>query len=273
MAIPIQRWPWPFLRIAHRGAPGLAPENSLQGFLLATALGAEMVETDLRATADGELVLAHDAVLRFPDRRAVDIARTRLAVLRRLPVAGGPLPTIAEALDLRHHGVPLTFNLDIKEPGLAPALVRALRATGRRDGILLTGEAAPTFTAVRVHEPWVRAALTRSARRRTAPLYAFMRGGLRPIGQMYGLRLTAAARAAGIGALTVEQTLATPETIAVCHRAGLRVLVWTVDDGARMRRLRDAGIDGITTNRIDLLIGLDGERAPPGRDGGRTRGL
>ncbi len=266
MAITIQRWPWPFLRIAHRGAPGLAPENSLQGFLLAAALGADMVETDLRATADGALALAHDHLLRAPDRRAVDVARTPLAALRRLPLAGGPLPTFSEALDLRHHGAPLAFNVDIKEPGLAPALVRALRATGRREGILLTGDAAPTFAAVRAREPWVCAALTRSAHRREAPLYALMRARPRPVGQAYGLWLAAAARSAGVGALTVEQTLATPETIALCHRAGLRLLVWTVDDGPRMRFLHDAGIDGITTNRIDLLTSLDGGHDLAGAD-------
>jgi glycerophosphoryl diester phosphodiesterase len=250
------RWPWPFLRIAHRGVPGHAPENSLRGFLLAITLGGDMVETDLRATADGELVLAHDGRVQAPGRPSIEIARTPLADLRRLPLHDEPLPTLSEALGLRHHGAPLAFNLDIKVPGLAPALLRALWATGRHDGILLTGEAASTFAAVRAGAPWVQAALTLSAQRRKAPMYMLVHAMPRPAGQLYGLRLAAAARAAGVGALSVEQPLATPRTIAVCHRAGLRLVVWTVDDPARMRRLRAAGVDGITTNRLDLLVGL-----------------
>src|SRR5256714_6479798 len=76
-------WPWSFLRIAHRGIPGRAPENSLRGFMLAMTLGADMVETDVRASADGALVLAHDDVLAGPRQQAVPIARTTLATLRR----------------------------------------------------------------------------------------------------------------------------------------------------------------------------------------------
>src|SRR5438270_3675446 len=107
-------WPWSFLRIAHRGTPGRAPENSLRGFALAMTLGADMVETDVRATADGALVLAHDDVLRIRGRLSVQIARTTLATLRRLIPDGEPLANLGEALDLRHHGASLRFNLDIK---------------------------------------------------------------------------------------------------------------------------------------------------------------
>src|SRR5918912_3545519 len=86
-------WPWSFLRIAHRGIPGRAPENSLRGFMLAMTLGADMVETDVRATVDGALVLAHDDVVKVPGQRAIQIACTTLAALRRFALDGEPPAT------------------------------------------------------------------------------------------------------------------------------------------------------------------------------------
>lgn len=242
-------WPWPFLRIAHRGIPTRAPANSLQGFVLAMTLGADMVETDLRLSADGALVLAHDDALRLPGARPAPIAMASLAQLRRL----APLATLDEALDLRHHGAPLTFNLDIKVGGVAPALLCALRRAGRREGILLTGHGGATFGAVRTAEPWVLAALTQAANLRDAPAHACARALLPLSGPVLGRRLVAAARAAGLEALTIEYTLATRASVRACHQAGLRVLVWTVDNPLRMRALRAAGVDGITTNAVDVL--------------------
>ena len=254
-------WPWSFLRIAHRGTPGRAPENSLRGFMLAMTLGADMVETDVRVTADGALVLAHDDVVKVPGRRPVQIACTTLAMLRRFALDGEPPATLSEALDLRHHGMPLAFNLDIKTCDTARALVRALRAAGRREGILLTGHAPGTFTAVRAAEPWVCAALTCSAGRRSTPARALSRALPIPGGLLLGRHLANAARRARVGALTLEHPFATPQTVRVCHHAGLRVLVWTVDDPAHMRALRAAGVGGITTNRVDLLATLDTPQA------------
>lgn len=115
-------WPWPFLRVAHRGAPTRAPGNSVRGFALAAALGADMVETDVRLSADGALVLSHDDTAPLPGlgRRPVSIARSPLAALRA-PVAGGePLATLDEALAQRRHGAPLAFNLDLKVVGVGP---------------------------------------------------------------------------------------------------------------------------------------------------------
>ena len=254
-------WPWSFLRIAHRGIPERAPENSLRGFMLAMTLGADMVETDVRATADGALVLAHDEVVEVPGRRAIQISHTALATLRRVALSGEPPATLGEALDLRHHGAPLAFNLDIKTGDTARALVRVLRAAGRREGILLTGHAPSTFTAVRAAEPWVCAALTCSAGRRTAPARTLARALPMPGGLLLGRHLADTARRARVRALTLEHPFATSATVRVCHHAGLRVLVWTVDDPARMRALRAAGVDGITTNRVDLLAALDTHQA------------
>lgn len=249
-------WPWPFLRIAHRGIPTRAPANSLEGFALAMSLGADMLETDLRLSADGALVLAHDGAVAVPGRRPVAIAGATLAELRRL----APLATLDEALALRHHGAPPVFNLDLKVAGIADSLLRALRRSSRREGILLTGHRGPagaTFATVRAAAPWVAAALTQSADPREAPGHAATRALLPWTGALVGRRLVRAARTAGLEALTVEHTLATSASVAACHQAGLRLLVWTVDSPVRMRALLAAGVDGITTNAVDVLSGLE----------------
>jgi glycerophosphoryl diester phosphodiesterase len=256
---PPAAWPWAFLHIAHRGLPERAAENSLRGFAMAAALGAEMIETDLRLSADGALVLAHDDLLELPRTVQVSVARMPLAQLQQWQFGGEPLATLDQALALRHHGAPLTFNLDIKVPGIAPALIAALRRTGRHEGILLTGDAPLTFAAVRSELPWVQAALTRSNSAFNAPTRTLAALSPRVGGAALGLGLVAAARLCGTSALTLEHTLATRETVQICHDAGLRVLVWTVDHVPLMRTMLSIGVDGITTNRVDMLMRLTDE--------------
>jgi glycerophosphoryl diester phosphodiesterase len=255
---PPSSWPWNFLHIAHRGLPEQAAENSLRGFAMAAALGAEMIETDLRLSADGALVLAHDDEIEIPSRTPVSVARTSLTQLRGLQPGGEPLATLDEAVGLRHHGAPLTFNLDIKVPGIAPALVASLRRSGRQEGVLLTGDAPSTFAAVRTQLPWVQAALTRNNRATNAPARALAALSPAGSGAALGLNLVMAARRNGVAALTLEHTLATREAVHACHRAGLHVLVWTVDHVPLMRKMLAIGVDGITTNRVDRLICLSG---------------
>jgi glycerophosphoryl diester phosphodiesterase len=251
---PASGWPWDFLPIAHRGVPAQAAANSLQGFALAAALGAGMIETDLRLSADGALVLAHDDALALPGGARVSVARTPLARLRRWQPGGEPLSTLDEALSLRYHGAPLTFNLDIKVRGTAGPLLAALRRSARQEGILLTGPAPSTFRAVQAAFPWVQVALTG---------WAWLRAlaALAPApGAALGRGLVTAARLTRASALTLEHTLATRELVQVCHDAGLRVLVWTVDRLPRMRDMLAIGVDGITTNRVDALMRLAGGR-------------
>lgn len=186
------------------------------------------------------------------------VDRPRAAL--RAPAAGGePLATLDGALALRRHGAPLPFNLDLKVVGVGPPLARALRAAGRRDSILLTGYAVGAFAQVREAEPWVCAALTRSARAVPLPLpaRALARAAPPSGGRLLASRLVGEARVAGVGALALQHTLATPAVVRACHHAGVRVLVWTIDDPVRMRVLRAAGVDGVTTNRVDLLCALD----------------
>lgn len=116
--------------LAHRGGAGRHPENSLEAFLGAAAQGVDGIETDVRLTADGELVLVHDRIL--PDGRP-------LATLsaRELDLALSPLrpPRVAEVLDTLPD---LLWNLEIKAAAALPPLLRLLRRHRTRERVVLT---------------------------------------------------------------------------------------------------------------------------------------
>jgi hypothetical protein len=142
---------WPaFLRIGHRGAGALAPENTLRGIEAALHYGVEMVEVDVRSSADGVLVLMHDDDLRRTTGREGRVSASTLAELRSLTVGTDErIPTLEEALALLRGRA--LVNLDQKR-GIVPlALLRAIDRAGRREETLLTGRGRETFPLFRGH--------------------------------------------------------------------------------------------------------------------------
>ncbi|MFI6575000.1 glycerophosphodiester phosphodiesterase [Nocardiopsis sp. NPDC050513] len=131
----------PLIAVAHRGASGHAPENTLAAIDRAHELGAVTVEVDVQLTADGEPVVLHDTTLErttdvedvFPDRAPYRVADFTMEEIRRLDAgswydaefAGEPVPTLGEVLDrMEEHG--LNLLLELKEPALYPGLERAV---------------------------------------------------------------------------------------------------------------------------------------------------
>lgn len=114
------------LAIAHRGGAGLAPENTLEAFTRSYALGVRYLETDVRMTADGQLIAFHDATLgRMTPNRGLVRSRT-LAELVRLPVLGGGrvLPLVRLLAEFPH----AYFAIDIKDPAVVTPLAALLRS-------------------------------------------------------------------------------------------------------------------------------------------------
>ncbi|MCY9782578.1 glycerophosphodiester phosphodiesterase [Nocardiopsis sp. EMB25] len=131
----------PLIAVAHRGASGHAPENTLAAIDVAHELGAVTVEVDVQLTADGEPVIMHDTTLErttdveavFPDRAPYRVSDFTMAEIRRLDAggwydpafAGEPVPTLGEVLDrMAEHD--LNLLLELKEPELYPGLERAV---------------------------------------------------------------------------------------------------------------------------------------------------
>lgn len=224
------------IRSGHRGAAGLVVANTLESYERGIALGCDLIEVDVQPTADGVLILLHDDVIEVAgERRRVDALS--LAALREAGrTRGVAIPTLDEALDLlRGRAVPL---LDIKGVGFEQALGEAVRRAGIEQA-MVCGRPLASLLAVHAANSTIATSLTFSARQLDA--------------------LTAADPATiPTDAVTVEYRRLSAELLDGLHAAGLTVLVWTVDDPAHMRAMLDLGVDGVTTNRPDLLASVAG---------------
>ena len=238
--------------IAHRGASHDVPENTLAAFRLGWAQGAEAVELDLHHTRDGALLVSHDADTQRTTGVAKVIAETLLAELRALDAGawrgegfrGERLPTLAEVLALLPDGKQLVIELKCGTDAL-PELVRVIAESGKAAAQveLICFELAVCAAAKKLlpsHRVSLLAELARdSATRAWSPSLS---------------SLIAQARHAGLDGLGLGDAVALDAMdVRTIHAAGLQCAVWTVDDPATARGLRDAGLDALTTNRPGWL--------------------
>jgi len=227
----------PPLVIAHRGASGQRPENTLPAFALAVEMGADMIETDLHRTRDGAVVISHDETLAALGGRG-EIGDVTLAELRRLDAGGGErMPTLDEVLD--RFGGRIAWNLELKQgstgayPGLEAAALDAVRVRGLLPRTLFSSFYDPVLARLRALEPAARIGLLISRR--------------------YPRQAVERARALGAEALHPELELVDAAWVAAAHEAGLAVHVFTVDEPEAMARLLALGVDGIFTNHPDRM--------------------
>jgi glycerophosphoryl diester phosphodiesterase len=216
--------------IAHRGASRAERENTLAAFRAARALGADMVELDVRRTADGALVVHHDPVL-ADGRPIVTLARAELPPW---------LPLLHEAIAACEG---MGVNVEIKnlphEPDfdedehVAEAVAAGVAGAGLHGRVLVSSFRLRTIDRVRAVDPSVA----------TAWLVLSVDAAV----------LDRCARH-GHGALHPHHSVVGPEMVAEARRAGLAVNAWTVDDPERMLVLAEAGVDGIVTNLPDVAV-------------------
>ena len=141
--MPMTSWP-PLVRIAHRGASGLCPENTLLAFQRAVELGTDLLELDVLLSRDGELVVIHDQTLERTTNGSGRVRDHDLAALRRLDAGQGErIPLLAEVLDLaRAADVRLVIELkgaaEAESLRIAEALLPALAAAGWLDRTVVT---------------------------------------------------------------------------------------------------------------------------------------
>ncbi|WP_439937605.1 glycerophosphodiester phosphodiesterase family protein [Nocardia sp. N13] len=252
------------LAMAHRGGMGLAPENTLAAFGRATALGLSYLETDVQTTRDGHVVCFHDATLRRVTGHPGRVADLDLADLRRLRVGGtDQVPTLAEAMAAFPQA---RFAIDLKDEAAIAPMARLLRTHPRwAERTCVAGAWSRWLRRLQDEAPGVTTAL---GWRSLTTLIACSRGGVRPL----GVRASTPTGGAfahvplRLGRLPVHSE----RVIARAHELGVRVVVWTVDDPATMRSLLDAGVDGIITDRPDVLRDVLISRGQWTR-GGQTR--
>lgn len=265
------------LNLAHRGASGLFPENTLLAFREALRLGADALETDVHLSQDGQLVVIHDETVDRTTEGAGSVAELTVAELKALDAGydfgrdgthpfrgrGLRIPTLEEVFAAFPQA---RINIEIKPDRKDGAIERELwrliekyrrhRLTlvnSEHDGVVQrfrgiaasapAGETVPTGAPFRESLRFLVLSKVRWSGLYSPPFDA--------------LQVPERFRIAGI-----DVAIATPQFIAAAHRAQVAVHVWTVDDPADMRRLIGMGVDGIITNHPEILVRVLGSKSP-----------
>ncbi|MEU0246625.1 glycerophosphodiester phosphodiesterase [Streptomyces sp. NPDC006235] len=228
--------------VAHRGDPYRHRENTVASLRSALGRGADAVEIDVRLTRDGVPVLLHDDTL----KRLWELERPVLALsweeVRGL--TDGGVPTLTEALaatDGHRVMIDLPGSPDVRA---VRRVTDAVREAGAADRVYYCA-GADAMLAVRAADPAAEIALTWTT---LAPPRPVLLEAIRPRWLNYRFGL-------------VDRPLA--ERV---HRDGYLLSVWTPDTRRSMRRLLHAGVDSITTNRIDVLCATRASVAGPSPD-------
>lgn len=242
--------------MAHRGFSRDGLENSMAAFRAAVELGYRYLETDVHTTADGELLVFHDDTLdritdgsgRISELSAQTVARARIGGAEHIPL----LKELSSAFpDVR-------LNIDVKDWNSVATLAAAIERYGLHDRVLVA-----SFSDRR------RRAVLEQLSRPAAGSAGIVSNSLfvlfGPVLPRPLMRLLVARVLRGVHALQVPVrygifTVVTPGFVRRAHRHGLQVHVWTVNDPAEMHRLLDLGVDGIVTDRADLLKDVLQER-------------
>ncbi len=226
----------PTLNIAHRGASADAPENTLRAFALACEQGADMIEFDVRPTADGAIVVFHDDTTARWNGRDDRVDRLTLAQLRQLDLGGERAPTLGELFDWAR-ATDLRLNVEIKQAGIEAAVARLIRRYDLVDRVIVSCFDFSVLESLRAIDP----AIPRGALMGTTTYAPRVR--LREAWPLRTLRRIAAAAWHPAWQLPLLDHL-----IPRVRAAGYAVNVWTVDDPAQMRRFLALGVEGIMTN-------------------------
>lgn len=220
--------------IGHRGAAGLAPENTIKGFEAAITAGVDWIEFDVRATKDGEVVVIHDPNTLRTGKRWNSIKKTSFSKLRDVGREDRKIPTLQEALDTIYPRA--KADIEIKSSGCAEAVVkniqRLLKKGAKYDDFLVTSFNVKNLEEVHALDPRVKVGLLHSAF-----TYNFLKAKI---------PLTAVV----FNYLTVTKRL-----MLKAKEKGLMVIAWTTDSPSRVESLKKLGVDAVVTNRPDRIKG------------------
>jgi glycerophosphoryl diester phosphodiesterase len=251
-----QGWP---VNFAHRGGAKIVPENTLEGFREGLRVGAGVLELDVHAIADGNVVVIHDETVDRTTDGSGAVREMTLAEVKRLDAGywftpddgrtypyrgeGVRIPTMEEVYR-QFPDVPINIEIKGKRPGIEEALWRIIEDAGAEERTLVVSEDLRTIRRFR-EASGGRVATASSS----AELISFW--------LLSRLRLTGLSKPS-YQALQGPETykglrIVTPELIRGAHERGLRVDVWTIDHEPDMRRLLGFGVDGIMTDRPDIL--------------------
>lgn len=217
---------------AHRGGRGNGTENTLAAITGAVSQGTDLIEIDVRRTADGEIVLMHDSTVTRTSNSMGYVSRLTLAQLRKMNFGGSPICTLEEALNYLS-GTNAKLLMEIKVSGIEQQCVELTQKYGMRDRVTYISFSLNVLAAVRTAQADAR------------------------IGFLYIANLKNPAVVAAnynIDIMLPNMGLVDEAYVAALHNANIEIGVWTVDKASDLRRMHRAGVDVIITDYV--LSGL-----------------
>jgi glycerophosphoryl diester phosphodiesterase len=239
------------LRIGHKGAAALEPENTLRSLSRAVELGCDLVEFDVLDLDDGTLVLAHSDDL-FEVSHGAARGSVRSQTLAGLREVAPEMPTFDEALELLGSNAAVGLHVDLKWHGYEAAAADAIRRHGLVERTVVSTFHAGSLRELAVLEPGLQRGLTYpfdrrgvSSRRLLMPVAAT---ALVAIRRALPLRITRMLGRARASAAMLHHSVVSRAAVDRAHAHGAAVFAWTVDDEAALGRMLDADVDGVITN-------------------------
>ena len=227
-----------FYVFGHRGACGSEPENTVRSVRRALEMGANGIEVDVYLL-HGRLMVMHDDTLDRTTNGRGRLVEKTFAELRALDAGmGEKIPMLEEILDVLRPGVLL--NIELKGPNTAAPVVdfikeRVLQGASHHEDFLISSFDHSSLRAVKSRQAWVL------------------------LGALFeDAHACIVTRAVELGAWSVHihRRLVSDSLVMEAHRMGLKVFVYTINEVADMRMLRDLGVDGIFTDYPDLAVGI-----------------
>lgn len=222
------------ITFAHRGARIAEPENTLAAFRRALEEGAGGLETDAWLSADGEVVLAHDAVV------GRGLRRRRIGVTTAAALAELSVPRLAQVYG--ELGTEFELSVDVKAPHAAAPLLAVARAAGALGRLWVCSPDVDLLLSLR-DEPAVR--LVHSERKRAIAV---------PI-ERHAHELAHG----GIDAMNMHHTEWTAGLVSLFHRFGVRAFAWDTQEERHLRAMLQIGIDAVYCDRPDRMVAVVGE--------------
>jgi glycerophosphoryl diester phosphodiesterase len=239
------------LRVGHKGAAALEPENTLRSLARAIELGCDLVEFDVLELRDGTLVLAHsdDLFEVTHGTRSGRIGEQSLAALREI---APELPTLDEALEQIGPSGAVGIQVDLKGSGFEERVAAAIRRHGLLDRSIVSTFHVPSLLRLARAEPALPRGLTYPVDRRglsrrkiVFPVAVGVAAALR---QALPRRIAGMLARSNASAAMLHYSVVSPAAVARAHAHGAAVFAWTIDDGPLLERMVAAGVDAVITN-------------------------
>lgn len=239
------------LILGHRGAPILAPENTLRSYRLAAELGADGIEVDVQRCADHRLPLIHDDHVGRTTNGQGRVADLAWDVLRRLDAGQGePIPLLEDVLAFASTVPGFFLNLELKMPGVGPATLATLARAGHAGPLAISSFDYPSLA---------------ETRRLDAGVELWLLAG------EFELDLLERSRAIGATCVALEHTAVVPEVVDLVSNACLGLVAWTVNELADLRRVLalQPAPRAVISNYPERALAVRAEMAVSGGDGSR----